>query len=105
MKSLEKNYHKRIHLDSKDEFGQMVNAFNAMARQLDHYESSSLAKILFEKKRIETIINQMDDAVFGLDAEGKILFINWGCRNLISFKSRSYSWEICAGYSVRTMIC
>ena len=60
----------------------MVNAFNAMAKQLDQYESSSLAKILFEKKRIETIINQMDDAVFGLDAAGKILFMNGAAEGL-----------------------
>lgn len=83
----QKNYHKRIYLDSKDEFGQMVNAFNTMAQRLDEYERSSLSKILFEKKRIETIINQMDDAVFGLDAAGKMLFINGAAEGLFHLKA------------------
>jgi len=83
----QKNYHKRIHLDSRDEFGQMVSAFNMMAQKLDQYESSSLSKLLFEKKRIETIINQMEDAVLGLDANGKILFINSAAEALFHLTS------------------
>ena len=65
----------------------MVDAFNAMAKQLDQYEISNLAKILFEKKRIETIVNQMDDAVFGLDANGKILFINGAAEMLFHLRA------------------
>lgn len=92
----QKNYHKRIHLDSKDEFGQMVSAFNAMAKKLDQFERSNLAKILFEKKRIETIINQMDDAVFGLDAEGKFLFINGAAEGIFNLKADDIVGKIAA---------
>lgn len=82
----QKNYHKRIHLESKDEFGQMATAINEMARKLDKYESSSMSKLLFEKKRIDTIINQMEDAVFGVDANGKILFMNATAEILFNLK-------------------
>jgi signal transduction histidine kinase len=47
-----------------------------MAEKLDEYEHSNLAKILFEKKRIETIINRMNDPVIGLDERKKIVFAN-----------------------------
>jgi len=71
-----KNYQKRIVFDSKDEFGDLADAFNQMAQQLDVYENSNLANILFEKKRIETIINSMHDAIIGLDDKMFIVFAN-----------------------------
>jgi signal transduction histidine kinase len=71
-----KNYQKRIIFNSKDEFGDLADAFNQMAQQLDIYENSSLANILFEKKRIETIINSMHDAIVGLDEKMFIVFAN-----------------------------
>lgn len=71
-----KNYKKRIYLKQEDEFGDLANAFNIMAGKLDEYESSNLAKIKFEKSRIETIINQMRDGIIGLDEKKNILFLN-----------------------------
>jgi PAS domain S-box-containing protein len=71
-----KNYHKRIHLEQQDEFGELANAFNSMAEKLDEYESSNLAQLRFEKSRIETIINQMRDGIIGFDAKKNILFLN-----------------------------
>jgi len=71
-----KNYQRRIMFESKDEFGDLADAFNQMAQQLDIYENSNLANILFEKKRIETIINSMHDAIIGLDDKMFIVFAN-----------------------------
>jgi PAS domain S-box-containing protein len=81
-----KNYEKRIYISSKDEFGEMAGAFNQMAQKLYEYEHSNISKLMFEKKRIETIINQMEDAVIGLDAGNKILFINHKAEALFHFK-------------------
>ncbi len=71
-----KNYSQRITIDKSDEFGELAEAFNSMARQLDIYENSNLAKIIFEKRRIETIINGMKDPIIGLDENNNILFVN-----------------------------
>lgn len=71
-----KNYEERLYFDRKDEFGELAEAFNQMAEKLDEYENSNLANILFEKKRIETIINKMADPIIGLDEKKKILFVN-----------------------------
>ena len=71
-----KNYSQRLHFRSSDEFGELANAFNSMAERLDQYEHSNLAKILFEKKRIETIINNMKDPVIGFNEKNIVLFAN-----------------------------
>ncbi|MET0638033.1 MAG: ATP-binding protein [Chitinophagaceae bacterium] len=71
-----KNYKYRIHLDRKDEFGQMAEAFNDMAERLEFFESSNLNKIIFEKTRAEAVINSLKEASIGLDKDGVILFAN-----------------------------
>lgn len=71
-----KNYNKRLEFPAKDEFGDLADAFNQMAGKLNDYEHSNLASILFEKKRIETIINSMQDAIIGLDDKQFIIFAN-----------------------------
>jgi nitrogen fixation/metabolism regulation signal transduction histidine kinase len=81
-----KNYKKRIYLKQDDEFGDLANAFNIMAGKLDEYESSNLAKIKFEKSRIETIINQMRDGIIGLDEKRNILFLNAVAEKLLGLK-------------------
>lgn len=82
-----KNYSQRVYFSSGDEFGELANAFNQMASRLDDYENSNLSKLIFAKKRIETIIGQMNDAIVGLDASKNILFINSIAESLLGLKS------------------
>jgi signal transduction histidine kinase len=86
-----KNYKKRIYLKQDDEFGELANAFNIMAGKLDEYENSNLAKIKFEKSRIETIINQMRDGIIGLDEKRNILFLNAVAEKLLGLKESDIS--------------
>ena len=81
-----KDYKKRIYLRQGDEFGDLANAFNTMAEKLDEYENSNLAKMQFEKSRIETIINQMKDGIIGLDEKKNILFLNAVAEKLLGLK-------------------
>ncbi len=71
-----RNYNKRVHFEQHNEFGELAHSFNVMAEKLQEYNNSSLAKLMQEKKRIETLINNMPDPVFGLDENQNILFIN-----------------------------
>lgn len=71
-----KNYEERLHFNRKDEFEELAQAFNQMAEKMDEYEHSNLASVLFEKKRIETIINRMSDPIIGLDEKNLIVFAN-----------------------------
>lgn len=70
------NYMERIHLKRSDEFGELTSAFNDLAAKLDAYQHSNLARIMFEKKRLETVIGAMHDPVIGLDENQRVLFAN-----------------------------
>ena len=71
-----KNYHFCIHLDRKDEFGQMAESFNDMAERLEYFENSNLNKLIFEKTRAEAVINSLKEASIGIDKNDVILFAN-----------------------------
>lgn len=72
----EKKYSERVHFEGHNEFGELAKSFNTMAEKLEEYNSSSLAKLMMEKKRIESLINNMYDPVIGLDENLKIIFVN-----------------------------
>jgi signal transduction histidine kinase len=79
-----KQYDQRIHLNRNDEFGEMAAAFNHMAEELDKFEHSNLAKILFEKQRAETVINSLKDASIGIGTNDSILFANLQALQLLN---------------------
>ena len=83
-----KNYKNRIYLDQEDEFKELADSINTMTEKLDEYENSNLAKITFEKRRIETIINQMRDGIIGFDENKNILFLNVVSEKVLALKEK-----------------
>jgi len=81
-----KNYSERVHFMNHNEFGDLAKSFNTMAIKLEEYNSSSLYKLSFEKKRLETLINNMHDPIIGLDNQGTILFANDEAFKIIGLK-------------------
>jgi NtrC-family two-component system sensor histidine kinase KinB len=71
-----KNYKQQLHFKSNDEFDELAMAFNKMALELKKWDNSNIAKVKSEKQRIETIIEQMQDAIIGLNEKQEILFLN-----------------------------
>lgn len=78
-----KNYAERVHLNSRSEFGELAYSFNSMAEKLEEYNNSNLAKLMIEKKRIETLINKMHDPVIGLDENLRLIFANEQALNIL----------------------
>jgi len=70
------NYRERVRFEGNSEFGELAKSFNTMAEKLQEYSESRLDKILKGKKRIETLIDNMHDAVIGIDEHRKVLFVN-----------------------------
>ncbi len=70
------NYSQRVHFEKHNEFGELAAAFNTMAQKLEEFKAGNLEKLLIEKKRIDTLINNMNDPVIGLDDKQHVLFMN-----------------------------
>lgn len=82
-----KNYSERVHFMNHNEFGDLAKSFNTMAEKLQEYNDSNLYKLTFEKKRLETLINNMHDPIIGLDNQGLILFANDEALKIIGLKA------------------
>jgi PAS domain S-box-containing protein len=83
----DKNYKHRIHIENKDEFGELANSFNKMAERLAYFENSNLNKLMFEKSRAEAVINSLKDASIGIDKDNNVLFANYEALQLLGLKS------------------
>ena len=81
-----KNYSERVHFTNHNEYGDLAKSFNTMAQKLQEYNNSNLYKLFFEKKRLETLINNMHDPIIGLDNEGIVLFMNDEALMIIGMK-------------------
>lgn len=81
-----KNYSERVHFKGSEEFNDLANSFNIMAEKLQEYESSTLSTQLMDKKRIETLVNNMHDAVIGLDENHFIYMINDEALNITNLR-------------------
>jgi signal transduction histidine kinase len=82
-----KNYSQRVHFDNNNEFGDLAKSFNTMGEKLQEYNNSNVYKLSFEKKRLETLINNMHDPIIGLDIDEKILFVNNEALKILGLKS------------------
>lgn len=82
-----KNYKQRLHFKGTEEFAQLAGAFNDMARKLDSWENSNVAELKSEKLRTETIIEQMQDAVIGIDEKNSIIFLNHLASELLNLNA------------------
>jgi two-component system, NtrC family, sensor histidine kinase KinB len=81
-----KNYNQRLPVHTTDEFGQVAMSFNIMAEKLAEYENLNIAKILIEKRRIETLIEQMNYPILGFDRKGVALFANHKALEILGMK-------------------
>ena len=82
-----KNYSQRVHFMNHNEYGDLAKSFNTMAQKLEEYSNSNLHKLSFEKKRLETLINNMHDPIIGLDNDGLVLFANDEALKIMGLKS------------------
>lgn len=83
------NYSQRVHFEKHNEFGDLAAAFNTMAQKLEEYKAGNLDKLLIEKKRVETLINNMHDPVIGLDEKQRILYMNNEALKITGLKPES----------------
>ncbi len=96
-----KNYSRRVNFVNHNEFGELATSFNTMAEKLEEYNDSTLATLMIEKKRIETLINNMHDPVIGLDEKKKIIFVNEEATKIIGLPQTEMVGQFAQDLSLR----
>ncbi len=74
----------RIPIRSRDETGQLAQAFNEMSSNL----GKLVEEISAEKTKLQTVLANMADGVVMVDAEGKIVLANKATERLFNFQER-----------------
>ncbi|GAC1376308.1 MAG: ATP-binding protein [Hymenobacter sp.] len=70
------NFAASIPVESRDEFGQVAQAFNRLLVHLNDFRSTNLAEVLTERHRVASIVQTLDEALFLLDEKGVLLVAN-----------------------------
>jgi len=83
----ERNYNQQLQIDSQDEIGELARAFNIMAARLHEYEEKHIDQLLFEKKRMESLVQSLHDGVLVLDEQRQIVLANPTISELTHLKS------------------
>jgi NtrC-family two-component system sensor histidine kinase KinB len=68
---------------SRDEIGQLAEAFNTMARQLRHYRVTNYARLLRAQRTSQATIDSFPDPVLVIDTEDHVEMANPAARRLL----------------------
>lgn len=72
----EKKYDQRIDIQTNDELNTLADAFNIMAIKLQQYQAQQLDELLLEKRRLETLLANLQDGTLLLDNTFNIVHAN-----------------------------
>lgn len=85
------NYSERVNFEKHNEFGDLAKSFNTMAKKLEEFKAGNMDKLLMEKKRTQTLINNMREPVIGLDENNMVLFMNDNALKISGLKAEEIS--------------
>jgi PAS domain S-box-containing protein len=77
-----------VAVHSRDELGQMAEAFNVMARQLRHYRQTDYARLLRAQRTSQATIDSFPDPVLVVDPEGHVEMANPAAQRLFGVAGR-----------------
>ncbi len=81
---------------TNDEFGELSREFNKMTERLRKFEAMNIEKILTEKQKAETIVENISDGIIVCDKQNKILLINEAARKLLKIDSKNLEGLSCS---------
>jgi len=76
----------KIDINTNDEVAELSSEFNKMTERLRQYEELNIEKILSEKKKSETIVESISDAIIVCDSESTIQLINHSAEDLLHIR-------------------
>ena len=76
----------KIDIQTNDEVGELGSEFNKMTERLRRFEEMNIEKILSEKKKSETIVESLSDAIVVCDSDLNIQLMNHSAERLFNLK-------------------
>ncbi len=70
------DYNQKISIRTSDEIGVLTESFNIMADKLREYENQQMDKLLVANKRMEGLVDRLNDGVILLDENYTIIIVN-----------------------------
>lgn len=92
---------------TNDEFGELSREFNKMTERLRKYEALNIGKILEEKQKAETIVENISDGIIVCSRENKIILMNDAARQLLNIDyvtTEKYYTDIIKDERVRNIL-
>jgi len=84
----ERNYDQKLEINTNDELGELANAFNVMAARLKLYDAKQIDQLLFEQKRLETVVHSFEDGILFIDENRKVVLVNNTILQLTGLKEK-----------------
>lgn len=105
----ERHYDQQLEVNSRDEIGALAGAFNVMATRLKEYEVKHIDQILLEKKRMESLVQSLQDGVLVLDHDKKVVLANGTLLELTNLTAKDFESQYVPDLAarndlIRTMI-
>ena len=79
----------KLDISTNDEVGQLSREFNKMTERLRKFEEMNIENILAEKKKSETIVESISDAILVCDSGGTVQLINHSAEELLQLKEQA----------------
>jgi PAS domain S-box-containing protein len=80
----EGEYEHKIAVNSHNELGELIEAFNVMSVKLKEFEESNYAEIKAQKSRIETIIKSLNDGLIILNEKKEVIIANEAASTILN---------------------
>jgi NtrC-family two-component system sensor histidine kinase KinB len=84
------DYEVQVASASGDELGRLAGDFNSMARQLKRFHELNIGQLMAEKKKIETIIQTIDDGILVVDTEARITDLNAKAAEILQIQAGEF---------------
>ncbi len=79
----------KLDINTNDEVGQLSREFNKMTERLRRFEELNIENILSEKKKSETIVESISDAILVCDSEGALQLMNHSAEELLGLREQA----------------
>lgn len=85
----EGEYEQKIEINSQNELGDLIEAFNGMSVKLKEFEESNYAEIKAQKSRIETIIKSLNDGLIILNENKEVIIANDAASTILNVSEKN----------------